>query len=332
MNSILINYDFGISADCDFSTICSTDQRNLWCALVLESIRSRLKLNPLFPLDVNDDNFNSIVCEIHINARPKISNAPKIALYMETPAVDPANNAQNASDYKAVISFDKSLDHLENYIYANLPCWSQTFALYGSGDRVGYVMICGNKRLKAENYLIDLYRERRELIKWFEKKQRKDFHLFGRGWDAPPQLLGFPKIYKFWSRRKLPGKLNSYLGPADKKYDVLSKYKFNFCYENCIYDTYISEKLFDAIIAGCIPIYFSHDFINDLIPNDCFIDASKFDNISSLISYCDGLQESDAEIIIRNGRNFLINKGHNFTHESYANLVIDEISKIVDKY
>ncbi|WP_394958760.1 glycosyltransferase family 10 domain-containing protein [uncultured Helicobacter sp.] len=35
----------------------------------------------------------------------------------------------------------------------------------------------------------------------------------------------------------------------------LENYKFNICFENGSYPGYLTEKLFDAYIAGCIPIY-----------------------------------------------------------------------------
>ncbi|MEI0699805.1 glycosyltransferase family 10 [Brachyspira intermedia] len=41
----------------------------------------------------------------------------------------------------------------------------------------------------------------------------------------------------------------------DDKYEYLKQFKFNICSENCIEDGYVTEKLFDAFNAGCIPIW-----------------------------------------------------------------------------
>lgn len=41
----------------------------------------------------------------------------------------------------------------------------------------------------------------------------------------------------------------------DNKLEYLKQFKFNICPENCIEDGYITEKLFDAFNAGCIPIW-----------------------------------------------------------------------------
>lgn len=39
------------------------------------------------------------------------------------------------------------------------------------------------------------------------------------------------------------------------KIEWLQKYKFNICFENSSYPGYLSEKIFDAFAAGCVPIY-----------------------------------------------------------------------------
>jgi hypothetical protein len=40
------------------------------------------------------------------------------------------------------------------------------------------------------------------------------------------------------------------------KIDLLTNFKFNLCYENSVHEGYVSEKLFDAKFAGCIPLYY----------------------------------------------------------------------------
>lgn len=42
---------------------------------------------------------------------------------------------------------------------------------------------------------------------------------------------------------------------GDKKLDYLQQYRFNLTPENSNYENYVTEKLFEAIYAGCIPIY-----------------------------------------------------------------------------
>lgn len=321
MKSILINYEFGISVTAGFDAICSTDQRNLWCALLVQAIKDEMGMQPLFPQDVTAENISSIVCEIHINARKPISDAPLIGLFMETPAVVPQNNPQSARAYERVISFDHALRHLPNFVEANLPCWSPTFELHENTARSGYAMIAGNKRLDQSKVQKDLYAERRKIIKYFISKRRRDFHLYGAGWDVPSFILNNTKLSAFWRANKLPGSLPCYKGRVDKKYTVLQKAKFNFCIENCIYPGYISEKLFDSIISGCIPIYWYGSHMENVIPNEIFIDASKFKNTDELIEYSDGLNDTKIAEMRQSGGLFLRQNGLLFTHEHYTQVI-----------
>ena len=48
---------------------------------------------------------------------------------------------------------------------------------------------------------------------------------------------------------------NNIGGAVENKGEWLKDYKFNICFENSSYPGYLTEKLFDAYNAGCIPIY-----------------------------------------------------------------------------
>jgi alpha(1,3/1,4) fucosyltransferase len=45
----------------------------------------------------------------------------------------------------------------------------------------------------------------------------------------------------------------------DDKIQFLKQYSFNICPENSNATGYVTEKVFDAILAGCIPIYWGSD-------------------------------------------------------------------------
>lgn len=80
-----------------------------------------------------------------------------------------------------------------------------------------------------------LYKERENLIRFFEKK-RGEFDLYGKYWEK--------KKFKNWR------------GAVEDKMEVLKNYKFSICYEN-MKDVkgYISEKIFDCFAAGVVPVY-----------------------------------------------------------------------------
>lgn len=45
----------------------------------------------------------------------------------------------------------------------------------------------------------------------------------------------------------------------DNKLEFLKSYKFNLCPENSDYKGYVTEKIFDAIQSGCIPLYWGSE-------------------------------------------------------------------------
>lgn len=45
----------------------------------------------------------------------------------------------------------------------------------------------------------------------------------------------------------------------NNKYEYLKQFKFNLCPENDVYKGYVTEKIFDALEADCIPIYWGGD-------------------------------------------------------------------------
>lgn len=66
---------------------------------------------------------------------------------------------------------------------------------------------------------------------------------------------------------------------------AMSHYKFVLAIENSMLESYVTEKLFYALDAGAIPIYFGASNVEDLVPPHSIIDGSKFESLESLASY-----------------------------------------------
>lgn len=67
------------------------------------------------------------------------------------------------------------------------------------------------------------------------------------------------------------------------KLDILRRYRFNLAYENCIDRDYVTEKWFDCLLAGCVPVYLGAPNIADFAPApDSYVDASTFDDPAAL--------------------------------------------------
>ncbi|MCK9558032.1 MAG: glycosyltransferase family 10, partial [Candidatus Cloacimonetes bacterium] len=69
------------------------------------------------------------------------------------------------------------------------------------------------------------------------------------------------------------------------KLKLLSKYIFCFACENQLELGHLTEKPFDAIAAGCIPIYLGPIDANAFIPKECYIDFRDFWSVGDMLKY-----------------------------------------------
>ena len=140
--------------------------------------------------------------------------------------------------------------------------------------------------------------------------------LYGMGWD------------KWWSREAmwLPYWLNRraimsiYKGKCASKFEVLQNYEFCLCFENMAMDGYITEKLFDCLYAGTIPLYMGAPDILDYIPENVFVDCRKY---SSWTEMWEDVATIPAEKIgeMRNaGRTFLKSDMANKFYDSFEHI------------
>jgi alpha-1,3-fucosyltransferase 10 len=86
------------------------------------------------------------------------------------------------------------------------------------------------------------------------------------------------------------GLLNNRRAPADdgggaSKRRLLARYPFCLAFENSIGPDYVTEKVFDALSAGSIPVYLGAPSIVEFVPKGCYIDASAYPSARELGAY-----------------------------------------------
>ena len=67
--------------------------------------------------------------------------------------------------------------------------------------------------------------------------------------------------------------------PVDDKCSLLSRFNINLCLENSISYGYVTEKLFDSFLSGCLPIYNCASLHETINPRSIF-DSRHIFNIS----------------------------------------------------
>lgn len=110
----------------------------------------------------------------------------------------------------------------------------------------------------------------------------QDVELFGLNWNI--SFISKVKICLIELRKQPKSSVFTFLfhidkwfhiwpeieSPSDKR-KVLQKYKFALVIENS--KTYMSEKLFDALISGCIPIYVGPDVRDFEVPSELVVQS-----------------------------------------------------------
>jgi hypothetical protein len=172
------------------------------------------------------------------------------------------------------------------------------------------VTITGNK---DSSHPKSLYKKRRYLMKTLSAAGI-ELDLYGMGWDASRD----PAIKSLWK------------GTIGDKLPIQSQYKFTLCLENAFdYPGFVSEKIFDAFSSGSIPIYYGASNIEKIVPDDCFIDFRKFQNIDELVAFLRGITEKQYEQYIANITNYMNNNfSQSFSGLSLARVLMTELENL----
>ncbi len=206
--------------------------------------------------------------------------------------------------------------------------------LWKRRDRKFLALVSQNK-LPVLDYN-ELYTERLRALEHFARTDEID--LYGIGWDQMPFRVGERKlsphlvrVYRFLRTRVPLGELHPYAsvikqvyrGPVESKYETLSGYTFALTYENQVLDGWVNEKLFDAMLAGAVPIYLGAPDITDYVPKDCFIDKRDYGTYGELRDYLRSLSPEDVETYRQNARDYLSSEMYRpFTKDAFAEIFV----------
>ena len=80
----------------------------------------------------------------------------------------------------------------------------------------------------------------------------------------------------------------------DTKINEYRKYKFVIAFENVIDKDYVTEKFYDPLIAGSVPVYLGAPNIEEFAPGEnCFVDVRQFDGPRSLACFINQCYEDE---------------------------------------
>ena len=208
-------------------------------------------------------------------------------------------------------------------------------------DRKLLTIINGNKVPRIDT--AELYSERLRAIAYFEA--RGEIDLYGVGWDGPPFRIGETRVprrlrrlgylaERRWDRMRphrdplLSAARRAWRGAVASKSETLSGYTFAICFENQVMQGWVTEKIFDCLVSGTIPIYLGAPDIEDWVDPACFVDMRRFDGYEELRAFLLQLAPAEIEAMREAGRAYMgSDMFRPFSKDAFADLFVDLVAQ-----
>ena len=279
-------------------------------------------------LDTYDRESKTAKCFISFNHSCKIYEKYKrkinILFLWEPSIVEPEQYQEKIlKKYDFIISFNKDFSAPVTHHFAYWPQMQDYSKLLKDElnpfhTRKDACIVCANKfsYIKGE-----LYSLRRKWIRESSEQNNFSLDLYGHGWNQnnlskiKGHLLSIRRAvsnHNFSPKNMMefitPSKeyLKSYLGTIDDKQRKVSEYKFSICIENQA--NYVSEKFFDCLAAGNIPLYYGPNLDKYDIPREIYIDLKEY-SPQNIGEFLKNYTSEDHSIFIKKLKNFITSDG-----------------------
>lgn len=156
-------------------------------------------------------------------------------------------------------------------------------------------------------------------IKWYGRNHPEDFRFYGGTFEKRDYYFSFRGVSL--AKRILPAKLFRSVAAAVQKdlikvyggtltplqkFEIIRGFNFYYCYENTVgINGYLSEKIFDCLYSGVVPIYWGAPNVKELVPYDCYIDGSRFTDEEGLYNFLKSMSYSKYRSYLEQARAFL---------------------------
>ncbi|MEO6035913.1 MAG: glycosyltransferase family 10 [Verrucomicrobiota bacterium] len=259
-------------------------------------------------------------------------NFRKMFLFLlESPAIRPDNwNRDNHEPFKKVFTWNPSWADGKKYFHFHLPNKLPEPVVFSPS--LAQKFCCTIASQKYGKHPNEIYTERVNAIRWFERNHPDEFDLLGIGWDRffPKQFPVVNPVLALLYRKfpRLPHwkSFPSHRGPVQSKRATLRQYRFSLCYENSIFPGYLTEKIFDALFAGCVPVYLGDPEVEKSIPPEAFVNKKNFLTYEKLYDFLKNMAPAEYENYRQTIHKFVFSHAiYPFSAQAFADLVINEI-------
>jgi hypothetical protein len=115
------------------------------------------------------------------------------------------------------------------------------------------------------------------------------------------------------------------VGGGEAKIEFLRRYKFNIAFENASLPGYTTEKIFEAMVARCLPIYWGSPRIHEEFNHKSFLNYHDFASEDALIERIVELDRDDAKYLEVMRQPYMVNDQPN---EFFS---VDRLSTFFDR-
>lgn len=142
--------------------------------------------------------------------------------------------------------------------------------------------------------LLNGYHERRKSIDSYDIPKKTKFCSYMYSYDVPHRVEIFKVVSKYKkvdalgkSQKNVTRKDDRFTYDKNYTYNDLGvleflPYKFNLAFENKNVVGYVTEKILNALIAGCIPIYWGHSSVFNIINKKRVIYCGDYTNLEDI--------------------------------------------------
>jgi hypothetical protein len=273
--------------------------------------------------------------ELHLDARRSVAHPLSYAYLHGDPVVQPINgDIVGLARYRKLFTSNEELIDGEHVLGLDHPNDLAPRAVPSFKERDLFCVLIASNKSPLHPHPRILYPKRVEAIRFFEAQAPERFALFGHGWDVPavePGHLGrIARRVNEWKRRlhpDAPPPFPSYRGRIDRKREVLDRARFSICYENARGSPgYISEKIFDCLTSGCVPVYIGTTHSKPPIPEDCYIDGDSFATLEDMLAHIEHIDAGHFGMYQEGIREFLAGpQARRFTNAHWCDTLVTKI-------
>ncbi len=248
-----------------------------------------------YDINSQEESIISIYFDVHKKALLQKRSQKSILVVRESPIINKYNNDQKyLNKFDLILTWNRNLCDQKRIFWIGYGNSADLYEkdlnkIYGRKKNT----ICSIISKKQSINKTSLYKERKKAIDFF-KNTNLGIDLYGFGWESR-HFTGITRpLNKIsFARKFLYSPPICYKGSVSSKSLTFSNYKFSLCFENCIQKSYITEKIFDSMFAGCIPIYLGCPNIKQEIDPDTFIDMRDFSSYKELYSYLNSMTKKE---------------------------------------